>query len=425
MSLETTQHSFHQQLRKGKQETTMKHTGLRLFPEISLLLLLVLSPWGPVLGKARETPQAGSATGTTREALTTLVPSPQWPQALRIADFLLSLQTADGAIPDEPGVITVNQDSNMEYALIGVGAAYAVTKNPKYLTGLENGIKWLAAREEMTDARWKGSWRYVYSAVPPFLPISTSPGPGLTDARGVDATSTLFVYLLYLDQKLTGSSVLAQTYAPNARAALDFVIHHNLDTDGFSWSSWQLSASDGKWHLYQFKYSADQGDVFLGMQAGAILYDAAKYGPIAHFLKQQTPVKFFSAVEQRFGLGLDEKGVLVTSVYIFPQGYLPWMWGHGSQNQAAQRWLQSQVRQDGSIVAKSREAAESLSVAVLGMANAALKLPQPRESFDWMMTRSYDPKTGGVRDTADAKSSEYDNVAGFCVLGLLGFLPFD
>lgn len=403
----------------------MHHRWLRLFPEISLLLLLLVCPWGSVIGEAREISQVSSATGTTREAMTGSVSSPQWPQALRIADFLLSLQTAAGAIPDEPGAITVNQDSNMEYALIGIGAAYAVTKNPKYLTGLENGIKWLAAREEMTDARWKGSWRYVYSAVPPFPPIPTSPGPGITDARGVDATSTLFVYLLYLDEKLTGSSSLAQTYAPNARAALDFVIQHNLDRDGFSWSSWQLSASDGKWHLYQFKYSADQGDVFLGMQAGAILYDAAKYGPIADFLKQQTRVKFFSAAEQRYGLGLDEKGVLDTSVYIFPQGYLPWMWGRGSQNQAAQRWLKSQVHQDGSILAKSGEAAESLSVAVLGMANAALKLPQPRESFNWMVTRSYDPHTGGVRDTADPKSSEYDNVAGFCVLGLLGFLPFD
>jgi hypothetical protein len=404
----------------------MQHRWLRRLVEIPTILLLVLAQWGPPAGAARESsPAEDPTTGKTSGTLAARVATAQWPQALRIADFLLSLQTADGAIPDEPGVITVNQDSNMEYALIGVGAAYAVTKNPKYLTGLERGIKWLAAREEMSDPQWKGSWRYVYSAVPPFPPIPTSPGPGITDVRGVDATSTLFVYLLYLDQKLTGSSALAQTYAPNARAALDFVVQHNLDTDGFSWSSWQLMASDGKWHLFQFKYSADQGDVFLGMQAGALLYDAAKYGTIANFLKQQTPVRFFSPADQRYGLGLNEKGVLDTSVYLFPQGYLPWMWGRGSQNQAAQSWLQSQMRPDGSIVAKSGDAAESLSVAVLGMANAALKLPPPRESFSWLVTRSYDPHSGGVHDTADPKSREYDNVAGFCVLGLLGYLPFD
>ncbi len=118
-----------------------------------------------------------------------------WPEAVRMADFILLLQNAGGAIPDEKGVITVNQDSNMEYALIGLGAAYAATKDRKYLDGLERGIKWLAEREEMSDPRWTGSWYYVYSANPPYAKIPTSPGTGITDARGVDATSTLFAYL--------------------------------------------------------------------------------------------------------------------------------------------------------------------------------------------------------------------------------------
>ncbi|HUD14728.1 MAG TPA: hypothetical protein VMQ56_13840, partial [Terracidiphilus sp.] len=68
-----------------------------------------------------------------------------------MADFILSLQTPNGAIVDEPGGTKVNEDSNMEYALIGVGAAYASSKQDKYLEGLERGIKWLADREEMSD----------------------------------------------------------------------------------------------------------------------------------------------------------------------------------------------------------------------------------------------------------------------------------
>jgi hypothetical protein len=143
-----------------------------------------------------------------------------WPEAVRIADFILSLQNAGGAIPDEKGVATVNQDSNMEYALIGLGAAYAATHDRKYLDGLEKGINWLADREEMSDPRWKGSWYYVYSASPPYAEIPTSPGAGISDARGVDATSTLFAYLLYLDQRLTGNKSLAQKYEPNARASV-------------------------------------------------------------------------------------------------------------------------------------------------------------------------------------------------------------
>jgi hypothetical protein len=240
----------------------------------------------------------------------------EWPQALRMADFILSLQDVAGAISDRPGATTVNEDSNMEYALIALGAAYAATKDSRYKDGLERGIRWLAEREEMTDPLWKGSWRYVYSTNPPYAPTLTSPGAGITDARGVDATSTLFVYLLYLDQKLTGSDTLVRRYAVNAQAALDFVIKHNLDKDGFSWSSWQQHAFDGQWHLYAFKYSADQGDVYLGMQAGNLLYHSSEYERVARFLTENTPLRFFSKTTGRYGLGLNQKGVLDPKPYL-------------------------------------------------------------------------------------------------------------
>jgi len=43
---------------------------------------------------------------------------------LKVASYLLKQQNADGMIPDEPGSQIVNEDSNMEYALIGLAAAY-------------------------------------------------------------------------------------------------------------------------------------------------------------------------------------------------------------------------------------------------------------------------------------------------------------
>lgn len=349
----------------------------------------------------------------------------EWPQALRMADFILSLQNAAGAIPDRPGATTVNEDSNMEYALIALGAAYAATKDSRYRNGLERGIRWLAEREEMTDPLWKGSWCYVYSATPPYAPIPTSPGAGITDVRGVDATSTLFVYLLYLDQKLTGSDTLVRTYAVNAQAALDFVIKHNLDKDGFSWSSWQQHASDGQWHLYAFKYSADQGDVYLGMQAGSLLYHSSEYERVARFLKENTPLRFFSKTTGRYGLGLNQKGALDPTPYVFAQGYLPWMWGNTLQNRQALSWLRSRVRSDGSPIEPDSKPASSLSVAVLGMAASALKRPEPLQSFRWLTTKPYDPASGGVHETAGPKSGEYDNVAGLCAISLLGFMPFN
>jgi hypothetical protein len=349
----------------------------------------------------------------------------EWQQAFRMADFILSLQNAGGAIPDQPGAITVNEDSNMEYALIGLGAAYAATKDSRYKDGLERGIRWLAEREEMADPLWKGSWRYVYSANPPYSPIPTSPAAGITDVRGVDATSTLFVYLLYLDQKLTGSDTLVRTYAANAQAALDFVVKHNLDKDGFSWSSWQQHASDGRWHLYAFKYSADQGDVYLGMQAGSLLYHSREYERVARFLKENTPLRFFSRTTGRYGLGLNQKGVLDRTPYVFAQGYLPWMWGNTPQNRQALAWLHSRVSSDGSPIEPDSKPASSLSAAVLGMAASALKQTEPSKSVQWLTTKPYDPDSGGVHETADPKSNEYDNVAGFCAISLLGFLPFN
>jgi hypothetical protein len=344
-------------------------------------------------------------------------------KALHIADFILKLQTAEGAIPNRPGVTSVNEDSNMEYALMGLAAAYRATNDERYRDGLERGIKWLAGCEEMSDPVWKGSWRYVYSALPPFAAIATSPGAGISDVRGVDATSTLFAYLLYLHQRVTGSNTLARTYAVNAKAALDFVIRHNLDKDGFSRSSWQQQASDGQWHIYAFKYSADQGDVYLGMRAGAILYQVAEYERTAEFLKKSTPQRFFAKAKRRYALGLNEKEELDTTPYSFAQGYLAWIWGDTQENREALSWLRSKVRRDGSFVEASGGSA--LSVAMLSLADAALRQTQPWQSLYWLLTAPYDSVNGGVHETADPKSYEYNNVAGFCVMSLLQFLPFD
>lgn len=59
------------------------------------------------------------------------------------------------------------------------------------------------------------------------------------------------------------------------------------------------------------------------------------------------------------------------------------------------------------------------------MGDTALRQPEPSKSLQWLVTKPYDPVTGGVHETAKAASYEYNNVAGFCVIALLGFLPFD
>lgn len=346
-------------------------------------------------------------------------------QALHTAGYLLAQQDAGGAIPDVPNGESVNMDSNMEYALIGFAAAYQRSADARYLAALEGGIRWLAAREEMADPPWRGSWFYAYSSTPPYAPLPVSPDPAIIDVRGVDATSALFVYLLYLHATLSGSNALAQEYEAHARAALDFVLAHDQSPDGFFYSSWQRWQKDGKWHLWPFRYAADQGDVYLGMSSGWALYRDARYQNAAWRLKQQTPAAFFDASQGRYAIGIYEDGSLETGLEgfggIFPQGYLAWVFGDDPTTRAALAWLASCRQTDGSLGCYPGDPRFSLSASLYAMSAHALGEPLPTQTLDWMLANTYDSQDGGIRDSLEANSEKYPNVAAFGVIALLGF----
>jgi hypothetical protein len=355
----------------------------------------------------------------------TPTPSVYETTALKIADFLLALQDDEGAVPDSPGSGLVNEDSNMEYALLGLAAAYRLSEEPKYLLGLERGISWLAEREEMGDPRWRGSWYYAFSPRPPYAPVPVPVGPGIVNVRGVDATSALFVYLLYVHSRISGLETLSLRYEENARAALDFLMTCNRKGDGSFFSSWHQRQADQRWHLWPYCYSADQADVYLGLQAGWLLYQDSRYQAAAAGLAEVARRKFFSAAGKRYALGRDEDGDIELDLEgfngIFPQGYLPWVFGDNDENQASCRWLQGHVGADGSLSCYSQDPRYSLSIAVYALAASALGRPPVTLSLDWLIANNFDPLDGGVRDTAAAKSEKYANVAGFTVMALLGF----
>lgn len=196
-----------------------------------------------------------------------------------------------------------------------LAAAYAASGERRYLDGLEHGIRWLADREEMADPRWRGSWFYAYSATAPFGPIPTSPGGGVSDVRGVDATSALFAYLVWLHRELSGSPALAAELEPNVRAALEFILARNRSPDGFFASSWQRRG--GRWRLWRYRYAADQGDVHLGLHAGVLLYGDPRYGSAAGLLSDRVERAFFSHRIGRFALGTDPDGTRDRS----PEGF--------------------------------------------------------------------------------------------------------
>jgi hypothetical protein len=347
--------------------------------------------------------------------------------ALQIANYLLKQQDADGAISDAPGWDTVNQDSNMEYALLGLAAAYHNSRDTRYLTALEKGIRWLAEREEMSDPQWRGSWFYTYASKPPYHPIPTSPDDSaILDVRGVDSTSALFVYLLYLHTALSGSKSLTYEYENHARAALDFLLKNNLDPEGFFYSSWQRHQSDDAWHLWKFRYAADQGDVYLGLQAGWLLYGESRYRQAAQYLHDHIPTHFFYSTEGRYTLGLYEDSSMETELEdfngIFPQGYLPWIFGENPANQSAYEWLGNCVQMDNGQTCSQDAQIYSMSAVIYAMAASSLKQPLP-EVLDLYLSTTYDPTDGGVRDTVDPKSEKFSNVAGFATVALLRFPP--
>jgi hypothetical protein len=342
-----------------------------------------------------------------------------------MADYILSIQSATGAIEDSPGTGIVNHDSTMEYALMALGAAYDLTGKSKYLVGLENGIAWLAARQEMTDAAWKGSWWIAYDLNGNHKAVS--PGDGLKDARGVDTTAALFVYLLQLDKRVNPTTTLPTTYQPNAIAALDFLQNKCMDSDGCTWSSWQIT-NDDTYVQYREKYTADQADVWMGLHAGALLYNAAKYGPMAETLKNRVESAFFDASQGRYALGMDEVGGLDWTVDGFGplqcQGQCPWIWGPDAANTAAIHWLASKVQTDGSLLCYTADPRYSLTAAFLLLGEIGLGQEQTPTTLQWLASPAiFDPSTGGVFDSQRVHSV-YSNNTSLCALALWGWPAF-
>jgi hypothetical protein len=349
--------------------------------------------------------------------------------ARAIADFLVRQQNGAGALPDYADGDAANEDSNMEYALLGLGAAYAEFREPTYLRALEAGIRWLAARIEMSEPAWRGSFRYKYAISAPYAPIETSPGAGIRDVRGVDTTSALFVYLLGLHVRITGKESFAQEFAAQGTAALDFVLtkDHTGD-DPFAYSSWQLPTDGASFQRYDYQYAADQGDVYLGLRAGAALYESGmggRYAKAAQAIADGVTTAFFLAREGRFAVGRSGPGKPDESFEgfngVFAQGYLGWVFGSAPETESAYRWLAGKATADGSLVCFEGDPRYTLSASTLIMAARRLAKAEPTASANWLAAQA---EGGRVRDSAESQSSVLSNCAGFALMALLGFEPF-
>jgi hypothetical protein len=358
-------------------------------------------------------------------ATTTPSPNSSVTIAYKIADYLVAQQNTDGAIPDVPGSDTVNEDSNMEYALLGLAAAYNSSRDSRYLSALEKGIQWLAEREEMTDTTWRGSWFYSYQSTSPYAAIPANLDENVMDVRGVNTTNSLFVYLLYLDSVLSGSNTFTDKYADNARAALDFMFTNNRSEEGYFFNSWQLSQGEQNWRLYRYRFTTDQGNDYLGFQAGWILFKDSRYQQAASFIKDSITKDYFDSSSGTYIVGIEEDGTIDQETdgfeSIFPQGYLPWIFGDNAANQSSYGWLSKCVQSDGSLSCFEDDPHYSLSAIIDGMAASSLEKPIPDASLKWLTTQVYDSSSGGVKDSAAEDTDNYSNVAGLAIVDLLQF----
>lgn len=311
------------------------------------------------------------------------------------ADFIRNLQQGDGSIIGWPGSNIINHDSTMEYALMGLAAAYYETGNEDYLTALENGIAWLSDPDIQVlvhndvdvnnPVDWYGSWFYSYNtdgSVSTNIDLTESKRLFSTDdtrtnyynVRGVDTTTALYPYLLYLHYFITGDPTFYLQYKDNAVAALDFLINSNIDTtyvtgwgNKYAFSYWfQDEFASDPWVRENCQFTADQADVYLGVKAGSYLFPEKKgYADIAHYLEnylctlandQIDDYGFFKTNYNQVdfidlyytGRMDDDNGVPNFAIGYdpnykfngtFAQGYLPWVLGNNGNNTEAYNWM--------------------------------------------------------------------------------------
>lgn len=327
---------------------------------------------------------------------------------IKAADYILTLQDENGAIKDNPDGY-INEDSTMEYALVGLGAAYKATSDKKYLTGLKNGIKWLA-KNQNKDGSWYVAYNQNYSPVTPLAYQKD----GIEAIKGVDSTNSLFVYNLYLYTYLSKNKTLSVSLRENSEKALNFILKNNYDAkDGYFRNSYQKK--NGKWYLWPIKYSSDQADCYLGLLAGYKLYGNSEYLIKAKKIKKNLNSDFFDKDKKIFKVGIDDENNALDDIGFdkyFPQGYIPWVFGVNKNSEKSIEWLRKKQAKNGGIEIKNEKNIYSLVTAVYALSE---KKSRKISALRYLLNVAQDKKSGGVRDSLK-DSALYSNVAAFSIL---------
>ena len=353
-----------------------------------------------------------------------------WKLRIRaVGDFLLAQQTRHGAIPDAPGSVRANENSNMEHALLALAYAYRHTGSDRFRRGFRAGIAWLAERMETREKGWVGSWRYAYSAKAPYFALPTSPGEGAADARGLSATSGLFVYLVVLYTELTGDTVPAKKYRTHCRAALEFILDRNLAPNGLVYNGWQRIQGDGDWTQFRRQRAVDQAAVYLGLRAGYYLLQSRRIGLAAQKVERQVFRLLYDTERRVFAPALRARARRIPPgddwESYFTQGCLAWVFGRSDETRNAVKWLEERHAPDGSIRAKKEQQPFTLAATAFCLATRRLDVESKKriKTKRWLRDVALTAK-GGIRDFAHPRAPVYNNLAGWTVLAWASADPF-
>jgi hypothetical protein len=317
--------------------------------------------------------------------------------AVRAADYVLSLQDERGAIHDAVDNPGINMDNNMGYALTALMAVYQATGDPRYVSAVREGLRWLASVQD-ADGSWHWGYRVHGAAADgdyrPFVGEYYRER-GITGIKSVDAIQAYFAYNLYLYRQAGGDARFVEQMLPTARRGIESLIARNYDGRLF-FSSWQQRA--GQWRRLRTHFSAGQADVYLGLIGMMKLTQEPRYGMIAERVRAHLPV-FLSDDVWATSLTNNQP-------YRFSNGYL----SHVFETRSGLVWLGN--NQDGSAIAAAALALGRQAVGETGgPALGTLRMLQTEH--------------GGVAfsDRAPFNRYFYTNDAAFAILSWLGVGP--
>lgn len=337
----------------------------------------------------------------------------------RAARFILAQQDEQGAL-NESGYI--NTDSNMLYAMMGLLAAYDLTKRPEYLAAVEKGCRWLI-KVQNPEGDWFLSYRRENDGYLPVLPKSYS---SFAAIRAVDTTMALFIHVARQLGERTADDMLRMQLERSCRRAYYFLLAYNLDPqDGLFYSSYQLEKKANHtaatplsaYKRYRVKYAADNAETYVGLMAAADMFADNTARRHAARLKKAFS-RFWDEKSGSIAVMLDEDGdrkMRPAYARYFATGWSAYLMGDHARFAQSLAKIGDDMKADGSFSRWEGTYTLSTLSFLLGESGKRFRSPKTRQAEAFLFSQQL--ANGGIADDPESRNT-YVNIAGMFLLYL-------